>query len=75
MTERREAETAQRLSEERLRLALEAGRMGTWDWNAITNELKWDGSLEEIHGLARGTFDGRFETFVGVLHRTTVSAR
>lgn len=68
VTERREAETAQRLSEERLRLALEAGRMGTWDWNPITNELRWDGSLEEIHGLARGTFDGRFETFVGIVH-------
>jgi PAS domain S-box-containing protein len=68
VTERREAETAQRLSEERLRLALEAGRMGTWDWNAVTNELQWDGSLEDIHGLARGTFDGRFETFVSVIH-------
>jgi PAS domain S-box-containing protein len=66
--EHERSEAALRLSEERLRLALEAGRMGTWDWNVQTNELSWDGSLEEIHGLAPGTFDGRFETFVGLLH-------
>jgi PAS domain S-box-containing protein len=66
--EHERSELALRESEEHLRLALQAGRMGTWDWNARTNELAWDGSLEEIHGLPAGTFDGRFETFVSVIH-------
>ena len=30
---------------EHLRLALEAGRMGTWSWNAITNDVQWDDAM------------------------------
>jgi PAS domain S-box-containing protein len=66
--EHERSEAALRESEERLRLALQAGRMGTWDWNVRTHELSWDSSLEEIHGLAPGSFDGRFETFVSLVH-------
>ncbi|MFN8636786.1 MAG: ATP-binding protein [Chloroflexota bacterium] len=66
--EHERSEMALRESEERLRLALEAGRMGTWDWSVPSNELTWDGSLEEIHGLARGTFDGQFSTFLSLVH-------
>jgi PAS domain S-box-containing protein len=66
--EHERSELALRQSEEHLRLALQAGRMGTWDWNARTNELAWDGSLEEIHGIPAGTFDGRFETFISIIH-------
>jgi PAS domain S-box-containing protein len=56
--ERRHAERAMRSSEERLRLALVAGRMGVWDWNLRTGELDWSHNLELIHGLAPGTFAG-----------------
>ena len=57
-----------RENEERLTLALEAGRMGIWDWNIATNELKWTDELEHIHGFAPGTFPGDFEGFVSVMH-------
>src|SRR5205823_6399948 len=52
---RRELERLEE-SEERLRLALDAGRMGVWDWNMATGEVNWSDNLEAIHGLARGAF-------------------
>ena len=55
-------------SEERLRLALESGPMGVWDWNLRTNELKWSDSLEPLHGLAPGTFGGTLDDFQKLVH-------
>lgn len=68
ISERKQAEQALRDSEERLRLALEAGRMGIWDWNILTGEVKWSDNLEEVHGMAPGSFGGTFEEFLQVVH-------
>ncbi|MDP9262042.1 MAG: PAS domain-containing protein, partial [Actinomycetota bacterium] len=38
-------------SEELLRLAQEAGRLGAWDWDLVTNELHWTPAMFEIAGL------------------------
>ena len=38
-------------SEELLRLAQEAGRMGAWDWDVVTDELRWTRGMFEIAGL------------------------
>lgn len=51
-----------------LRLALAAGRMGTWRWNEATNAVRWSESLEAIFGLAPGTFPGTFEAFLSYVH-------
>ena len=64
----REQSEKLRRSEEQLRLALDAGRMGTWDWDIKTGELLWTGRLEEIHGFAPGTFLGTFESFISCVH-------
>jgi PAS domain S-box-containing protein len=37
----------------RLRLALEAGAIGTWDWDLRTNELSWDEKTKEMFALPR----------------------
>jgi PAS domain S-box-containing protein len=68
VTEQRQTARALEESEERLRLALDAGRMGVWDWNIRTNELKWSPSLEPLHGLAPGTFEGTFDAFQRLIH-------
>jgi PAS domain S-box-containing protein len=57
-----------RESEERLRLALEAGRMGTWEWTIATNEVIWSAALEAIHGLAPGAFEGTFAGYQKDIH-------
>jgi PAS domain S-box-containing protein len=68
IAELREAREALAVSEERLRLALDAGRMGVWDWNIRTGDLKWSDSLEPLHGLAPGTFGGTFDHFQQLIH-------
>lgn len=68
ITARRRLEDALRASEARLRLALDAARMGIWEWNVRTNELHWSEQLEAIHGMAPGTFDGTFECYRNVIH-------
>ena len=55
-------------SEARVRLALAAGGLGTWQWDMSTGITTWDPVLEAMFGLAPGTFDGTFETYVETLH-------
>jgi PAS domain S-box-containing protein len=57
-----------RESEEQLRLAVEAGKMGTWEWNIATNQVKWSPALEAIHGLAPGTFACTFAAYQQDIH-------
>jgi PAS domain-containing protein len=45
---------ALREREERLQIALQAGRMGNWEWNVRTNDVTWSPDVEAIHGLASG---------------------
>ncbi|QDV36527.1 PAS domain S-box protein [Tautonia plasticadhaerens] len=66
--DRRRSEEALRRGEERLRLALEAGRMGTWDWDIGTGRVEWSDNLPEIHGLPSGGFDGTMEGFRLLIH-------
>ena len=45
------AQAALKTSEDRLRLALDAGRMGTWEWDQATDRVFWDGTLFDLLGL------------------------
>lgn len=66
--ERKTAEDLLKHSEAQLRLALESGRMGSWEWIITTNQVVWSSGLEAMHGLAPGTFDGTFEAFKKDIH-------
>ena len=66
--ERTRAEEQARRSEERLRFALDAASMGTWDWDLATNRVRWSENLERIHGLPPGTFDGTFASYEREIH-------
>ena len=61
-------ERALRERDERLRLSLEAGGLGTWEWMLPTGRITWSPSLEVIHGLAPGTFQGTLEAFEAAMH-------
>ena len=50
VTARRAAEADLRASEGRLRLALEAGHMGTFDWDIGTGRIVWSKSHYELFG-------------------------
>ena len=66
--ERTRAEEQARRSEERLRFALDAASMGTWDWNLMTNEVQWSDNLARIHGLPPDAFDGTFASYEREIH-------
>jgi PAS domain S-box-containing protein len=38
-------------SDARLHLALAAGRMGIWEWDAVTNKVMWNGTEHRISGV------------------------
>jgi two-component system, NarL family, sensor histidine kinase UhpB len=68
VTEHRKAETALRDSEERLRLTLDAGKCGIWDWDIATDRLTWSDRVYELHGVTPETFGGRLEDFMSLIH-------
>jgi PAS domain S-box-containing protein len=68
VTDHHRAEEARRVSEERLRLALDAAAMGTWDWNLQTGQLAWTDRQEALFGLAPGQFGGSFAAFLALVH-------
>jgi len=68
LADRQRAESALRRSEERLRLALEAVQMGTWEWNVETNEVNGSELVEGIFGLEKGTFARTYEAYVSLIH-------
>jgi PAS domain S-box-containing protein len=53
--ERKQAEDALQISEERLRLAQLSGNVGVWDWDVKGNQLRWTPELEALYGLEPGT--------------------
>src|SRR6201987_2697033 len=63
ITERKLAEEALRASEERLRLAQQAARIGSFEWNIRTGVNTWKPELEEVYGLSPGGFGGSQTAF------------
>ncbi len=51
VTERARATEALRASQERMRLAAEATGVGIWEWNVITNAIRWDALMFGIYGI------------------------
>jgi PAS domain S-box-containing protein len=66
--ERKRTEQALRESEEWLRLALDAGRIGAWDWDIRDNRVTWSERIYEFHGLPLGSFGGKVEDFTVLVH-------
>jgi PAS domain S-box-containing protein len=64
----RRADAEVRASAEQVRLALEAGGMGTWEWDVARGTVRWSERLEALHGLAAGSFPGTFEAFQADVH-------
>lgn len=57
-----EASNARLLESERRRsLALEAGRMGSWDWDLATGQCAWDAGQYRIFGIEPGSMQLTFD--------------
>jgi PAS domain S-box-containing protein len=67
-TQEREAVERLRESEERLRVALHAARMGIWRWHLPTNTQRLDSSMTRLLGLDDGKVVERHERFREHIH-------
>jgi PAS domain S-box-containing protein len=68
VTERKRAEEALRISEERLRLAQGAAHIGTFDLNLQTRADIWQPETEALYGLPPGGFGGTLTAFEDLIH-------
>jgi PAS domain S-box-containing protein len=51
ITESKARETRLRENEERLRMATGTTGVGVWEWNIISNAVKWDDQMFQIYGI------------------------
>ena len=70
VTEHNLAQTRLEDSEERLSLALDAARLGVFDWDVVLNQIIWSPRHEELWGFKPGEFDGSYtyENFASRVH-------
>jgi PAS domain S-box-containing protein len=66
--ERDQATEALSQSQERLRRALEAARMGIWVWSVEHNTLTWDDNLRRLYGLEPGDPISSYQDFIQRVH-------
>lgn len=75
VTERVETEQKLKLSiserkivEDRLSMAVKAGKVGIWEWKPGSDRVFWDETLESIYGYTSGCFSGKLEDYWKHLH-------
>lgn len=68
ITSERMAEEKVRASEERLRLAQQAARMGSFETNVRTGVVTWTPEMESLYGLPAGGFDQTQAAFQNLIH-------
>lgn len=52
ITDRKSSQEHLRAIEQRMHLAIEATSVGLWEWNIITDEIRWDAQMFRIYGIA-----------------------
>ena len=62
------AEAARALEDERRRLAIQAGRLGIWDWDVVNDRVEWSDRVYELHGVTPGEFGGTVADFARLVH-------
>ena len=59
--------------EERLRLAIDAGQLGVWDWDVGNDHVEWSDRVYELHDVPLGAFGGRVADFAALVHPDDVA--
>jgi PAS domain S-box-containing protein len=65
ITERRRTENALRQSQERLRMAMEAAHIYSWEMNLTTQQVEWSENLERVIGFSLPT---DFKSVINFVH-------
>src|SRR5213078_5012646 len=66
--ERFRVEEAARRNEERLAMAMNAARMGTWDWDLEDNTATWSDETKRMFGLSPSDPETTGEEFYSMIH-------
>jgi signal transduction histidine kinase/DNA-binding response OmpR family regulator len=62
-----EVERRQRV-QERLELAQQAGKIGTFEWNLQSNQVTWTAELEALYSVAPGGFHHCYDDWIAAIH-------
>ncbi len=74
ITERKEAEAALRLSEERYSLALDAANEGLWDWDLPSGNAHFSPRYSTMLGYEPGEFPATFDYWKTMVHPDDIKA-
>ena len=68
LSERKRIEAELRLSEERLRQAVEAAELGTWEWDMVHDRVTWSPRQCALFGTTPEAFGGRIADVMALVH-------
>lgn len=68
ISERKAAELEVKQRVAQLDLALESGRMGMWEWDISSDEVRWSSQLYELFGYSKDTFVPTKAGFLSIVH-------
>ncbi|MBI3804637.1 MAG: PAS domain S-box protein [Nitrospirae bacterium] len=68
ITGRKRSDAALKESEERLRMAIDASRMYTWDWNVQTGRVVRTGHHAAVYGVDFPASDSDYASFLRIVH-------
>lgn len=68
ITERKVFEENLKKNQNRYALAQKVAKIGSWDWNMITDELTWSEMIIKMFGFNKGETRGKISDFWGRLH-------
>ncbi|HEY9877793.1 MAG TPA: PAS domain-containing protein, partial [Leptolyngbyaceae cyanobacterium] len=68
ISDRKQVEDELRESEQRLQLAQQAGRIGTWEWNLVTDEVSWSDGIWTLLALEPNSITPSRKAFIRFIH-------
>jgi PAS domain S-box-containing protein len=68
LSEKKIIEDKIRENEKKLREAQRISKIGSWDWNLITNKVHWSDEMFNIFNIQKEDFDGSIETSINLFH-------
>ncbi|TNC99632.1 MAG: PAS/PAC sensor-containing diguanylate cyclase/phosphodiesterase [Gallionellaceae bacterium] len=68
ITQRKHAELALQLEQDRLNEAQKIGHFGSWDLNLVSGKLVWSDEIFHLFEIDPKKFDASYEAFLNVIH-------